>query len=166
MSASVAEDAGGSHAGPRSAGRDGVTRDLAATVFVAWRGKLLMHRHRKLGMWLPCGGHVEPHELPDDAAVREVLEEAGVHVELVGEPPLSPPGPRQLTRPRGVQLETIGPGHEHIDLIYLGRPVEPYDGRLDGGEEGLGWYDRAALERLELTDEVRAWTRLALEELE
>ena len=144
---------------------DPVTRDLAATVFVAWRGKLLMHRHRKLAMWLPCGGHVEPHELPDDAAVREVLEEAGVRVELIGDPPLSPPGPRQLTRPRGVQLETIRPGHEHIDLIYFGRPLEPYDGALGGEEEGLGWYDRAALERLELTEEVRAWTRLALEEL-
>jgi len=144
---------------------DGVTRDLAATVFVVWQGKLLMHRHRKLAMWLPCGGHVEPHELPDDAAVREVLEEAGVGVELVGERALALPEPRQLTRPRGVQLETIRPGHEHIDLIYFGRPLEPYDGRLEGDEEGLGWYDDGALERLGLTDEVRAWTRLALSEL-
>lgn len=142
-----------------------VTRDLAATVFVAWRGRLLMHRHRELGLWLPCGGHVEPHELPDDAAVREVLEESGVHVELVGERALQVPTPRQLLRPRGVQLETIRDDHEHIDLIYFGRPIEPYDGRLDGEEEGLGWYDAASLERLELTDEVRAWTALALAEL-
>ncbi|MEJ2289493.1 MAG: NUDIX domain-containing protein [Deinococcales bacterium] len=143
----------------------GPTRDLAATVFVAWRGQLLMHRHRKLGMWLPCGGHVEPHELPDDAAVREVLEEAGVRVELVGERALELPTPRQLIRPRGVQLESIRPGHEHIDLIYFGRPLEPYDGTLLGSEPGLGWYDRPALERLGLTDEVRAWTELALREL-
>ena len=88
-----------------------LTRDLAATVFVAWRGRLLLHRHRKLGMWLPCGGHVEPHELPDDAAVREVLEEAGVRVELVGERALELEPPRQLVRPRGVQLEAIAPGH-------------------------------------------------------
>lgn len=155
----------GDGAAVEARGPDGVTRDLAATVFVAWRGRLLMHRHRKLGLWLPCGGHVEPHELPDDAAVREVLEEAGVRVALVGAPPFSPPGPRQLARPRGVQLETIRPGHEHIDLIYFGRPLEPYDGRLTGDEEGLGWYDPAALERLELTEEVRAWTRLALDEL-
>ena len=113
-------------------------------MFVAWRGRLLMHRHRKLGMWLPCGGHVEPHELPDDAAVREVLEESGVRVELVGERALTLTGaPRQLMRPRGVQLETIRAGHEHIDLIYFGRPIEPYDGRLSADEEGLGWYDAA-----------------------
>ncbi len=143
----------------------GVTRDLAATVFVAWQGQLLMHRHRKLGMWLPCGGHVEPHELPDDAAVREVLEESGVRVELVGERALGLPTPRQLVRPRGVQLESIHPGHEHIDLIYFGRPLEPYDGTLLGDEPGLGWYDRSALERLDLTDEVRAWTDLVFAEL-
>ncbi len=143
-----------------------VTRDFAATVFVAWRGRLLMHKHRKLGLWLPCGGHVEPHELPDDAAVREVLEESGVRVELVGERALALSGaPRQLMRPRGVQLEAIRPGHEHIDLIYFGRPLEPYHGRLSTGEEGIGWYDAPALETLDLTDEVRAWTHLALAEL-
>lgn len=142
-----------------------ITRDFAATVFVAWRGRLLMHRHRKLGLWLPCGGHIEPHELPDDAAVREVLEESGVRVELVGERALRVAAPRQLVRPRGVQVEAIAPGHEHIDLIYLGRPLEPYDGGLSGSQPGLGWYDAPGLEALDLTDEVRAWATLALAEL-
>lgn len=149
---------------PRADG-PAITRDLAATVFVAWRGQLLLHRHRRLGMWLPCGGHVEPHELPDDAAVREVFEESGVRVELVGERALELEPPRQLVRPRGVQLETIRDGHEHIDLIYLGRPLEPYDGALAGDEEGLGWYDAHALAGLPLTEEVRAWSALALREL-
>ncbi len=147
------------------AGVGAVSRDFAATVFVVWRGRLLLHRHRSLGLWLPCGGHVEPGELPDDAAVREVLEESGVRVALVGERALELEPPRQLLRPRGVQLETIGPGHEHIDLIYLGRPLEPYDGALHGAENGLGWYGAEALAALPLTDEVRAWSALALREL-
>jgi len=143
-----------------------VTRDFAATVFVAWRGRLLMHRHRRLGLWLPGGGHVEPGETPDEAAIREVLEEAGVRVELVGERALvGVEGPRQLVRPRGVQLETIAPDHEHIDLIYLGRPVQPYDGALAAGEDGLGWYGPDELRAMELTPEVRAWTGLVLAEL-
>lgn len=141
------------------------TRDLTATVFVVWRAQVLLHRHRTLGLWLPCGGHVEAHELPDDAAVREVREEAGIEVELVGERALAVEPPRQLLRPRGVQLESIRPGHEHIDLIYWGRPLEPYGGALGNGEAGLGWYDADALARLELSDEVRAWTALALAEL-
>lgn len=145
--------------------RSGLTRDFTATVFVVWRGKIMLHRHRKLGIWLPCGGHVEPNELPDDAAVREVREEAGIAITLVGERALAQGAPRQLLRPRGVQLETIGPGHEHIDLIYLGRPIEPYDGSFDSDEHGMGWYAPADLDALDLTDEVRGWTELALHEL-
>lgn len=142
-----------------------VTRDLAVSVFVVWRGQVLLHEHRRLGVWLPPGGHVERGELPDEAAVREVHEEAGVHVTLVGEPPIDAPGPRQLTRPRGVQLETIHEGHEHVDLIYWARPTEPYDGALVSESTPFGWYDREAAARLPLTAEMRAWVALALEEL-
>jgi len=93
------------------------TRDFTATTFVVWQSGALLHKHRKLGRWFPPGGHVEPNELPDDAAVREVLEETGVRVALIGERALPVSEPRQLIRPRGVQLETIAPGHEHIDFI-------------------------------------------------
>lgn len=144
---------------------DSLTRDFAVSVFVVWRSTVLLHRHRKLGLWLPPGGHVEPHELPDHAAVREVFEETGVAIELLGPPPFAAPGPVQLVRPRGVQLESISPGHEHIDLVYLGRPLEPYDGAMTGDEEGLGWYDGAAAGELGLTQEMTAWVALALREV-
>jgi len=144
------------------------TRDFAVSAFVVWDGKVLLHRHHKLGIWLPPGGHVEPNETPDDAAVREVLEEAGVAVELIGERAIDAPGPLQLIRPRGVQLESIAPGHEHIDLVYLARPLEPYAGELAGefaGEaHGLGWYDFDGAEQLGLTPEMTAWVELALRE--
>jgi 8-oxo-dGTP pyrophosphatase MutT (NUDIX family) len=141
-----------------------VTRDLAVSTFVVWRAHVLLHRHAGLGLWLPCGGHVEPHELPDDAAVREVEEEAGVRIRLIGEHPVDAPGPRALTRPRGVQLETIAPGHEHVDLVYLGVPIEPYDGAL-ASDPTLGWYRAERLHELPLTPEIRAWSLLALGEL-
>lgn len=141
------------------------TRDLAVSVFVVWRDRVLLHRHGKLGIWLPPGGHVEPGELPDEAAVREVREEAGVGVELVGEPPIHAPGPRQLARPRGVQLERIAQGHEHIDLVYLARPLQGYAGAVTGEEASMGWHGLASATALGLTPEVDAWVRLALAEL-
>jgi ADP-ribose pyrophosphatase YjhB (NUDIX family) len=154
--------------GDGSAASDRATpgRDWCATAFVVWNGALLLHHHAKLRRWLPPGGHVEADELPDDAAVREVLEETGVRVELLGETAIDAPGPRQLLRPRGIQLEPIRPGHEHIDLIYFARPVEPYGGELPRGQDdpSLGWYDAEALARLELDEEMRAWCRLALRE--
>jgi 8-oxo-dGTP pyrophosphatase MutT (NUDIX family) len=140
------------------------TRDWAVAVFAVWNARVLLHLHPKLGLWLPCGGHVEPGELPDEAAVREVEEESGVRVTLVGPPPLAVPGPRQLVRPRGVQLETIAPGHEHVDLVYLARPEAPYGGELRG-DPTLGWFDAAGLRRLPLTEEIAAWAALALREL-
>ncbi|MDQ0947298.1 8-oxo-dGTP pyrophosphatase MutT (NUDIX family) [Streptomyces phaeochromogenes] len=39
------------------------------------RGELLLVAHRKAGLWLPSGGHVEPMEDPWDTVVRECGEE-------------------------------------------------------------------------------------------
>lgn len=141
------------------------SRHFVATAFVCWRERLLLHRHPKLRMWLPCGGHVEPGETPEEAASREVFEESGVIVEFVGEKALSIDEPRQLLRPRGVQLEPIASGHQHIDFIYFARPAEPYDGVLASAVPKLGWYDRNAVDDLPLTAEMRAWTELAFTEL-
>jgi ADP-ribose pyrophosphatase YjhB (NUDIX family) len=142
-----------------------VDRHFVATAFVCWRRMLLLHRHALLGMWLPCGGHVERGESPEDAAVREVLEESGVQVEIVGERAIDVDDPLQLVRPRGVQLERIAPGHEHIDFVYFARPREPYGGEIGGTEPEIGWYTPKQVAELPLTEEMRAWTALAFAEL-
>lgn len=141
------------------------SRDFTVSTLVVWRDCLLLHRHKKLGRYLPCGGHIEANELPDEAACRETLEESGVPIVLVGERALELDEPRQLVRPRGVQLETIYPGHQHIDLIYLARPVAGYDGFLLESDPSLGWFDAEALARLELDAEMQQWAALALLEL-
>lgn len=144
-----------------------VTRDFTVAVFVHWNGKLLLHRHPKIQMWLPCGGHIEPNELPDEAAVREVLEESGVLVQLQGtggldfEPEPGTTETKQLIMPLAIQLEHITDGHEHIDLVYLATPVEPYDGNIRSDEPTMAWYTENDLAKLPLTREIRAWvTRL------
>ena len=142
-----------------------LTRDFTATTFVVWRNQVLLHWHKKSAAWFPCGGHIEKDELPDEAAVREVLEESGVEVELEGERTLNVAEPRQLVRPRGIQLETIAPNHEHIDLIYFGKPIAGYEGGLLEADASLGWYTQADLLRLDLTEEIQQWTALALAEL-
>jgi 8-oxo-dGTP pyrophosphatase MutT (NUDIX family) len=142
----------------------GITRDFTVAVFVIDRDHVLLHRHLKLGLWLPPGGHIEPNELPDAAAVREVQEEAGIDVELTGERGLDrdlPDEPRQLVRPEGIQLELIFPGHEHIDLIYFARPTAEGDA-LPEVLPGMQWVDEDGLERLDITDEVATWSRKAL----
>lgn len=80
----------------------------ASAVVVGPRGTVL-HRHRRLGLWLQPGGHIERGEAPWDAAVREVAEETGI---AASHPNCGPslfhvdvhPGPK---------------GHTHLDLRYL-----------------------------------------------
>jgi len=137
-------------------------RHFTVAVFVVHEGKVLLHWHRKLGMWLPPGGHIERDELPDDAAVREVLEETGVEVELVGERREDIEDPVQLHRPAGVQLEDIGPGHQHIDLIYFARST----GSTEIGDEfsgnRVGWYGPGDWDAMNVNAEVRGWCERAL----
>jgi 8-oxo-dGTP pyrophosphatase MutT (NUDIX family) len=142
--------------------REHTDRHFTVAVFVVWEGKVLLHRHRKLGMWLPPGGHIEENELPDDAAVREVFEETGVRVELVGEKREDVLDPVQLHRPAGVQLENIEPGHQHIDLIYFARPAGPTEiDQCFGGDEA-GWYSPEDWDEMGVNAEVRGWCRRAL----
>jgi ADP-ribose pyrophosphatase YjhB (NUDIX family) len=133
-------------------------------VFVVWRGQVLLLYHPKLGMWLPPGGHIEEGELPDEAAVREVLEETGVRVRLVGERGVDVAYPRQLVRPAGIQLEDIGPGHQHIDLVYFAAPLDDDCAVSDecAARDRAGWYDPAELEALGANEEIRSWVAKAV----
>jgi 8-oxo-dGTP pyrophosphatase MutT (NUDIX family) len=140
-----------------------LTRDFVVAIFVVWQNQVLLHTHPKLGLVLPPGGHIEKNELPDEAALRETLEETGLQIELIGE--LAPHGPeanaaKPLIRPRGVQLEQISFGHEHIDLIYFARPLEP-----KALLEPFFWADVASLQTLPISLEVRQWCELAVKEL-
>lgn len=142
-----------------------ITRDFTVAAFVVHNQKVLLLWHRKLAMWLPPGGHIERDELPDEAAVREVKEETGLDVVLTSAPALPAiPGPRQLARPEGVQLETIGPDHQHIDLIYFARPADPsaLEPRANAEVDRVGWYGWEDLKQIPVTEEVRTWIARAL----
>lgn len=142
-----------------------ISRDFTVAVFVIHRNHVLLHPHRKLGLWLPPGGHIEPDELPDEAAIREVEEESGLNVELIGERGVNvddPDAPEQLVRPEGIQLERISPGHEHIDLIYFARPRNAPPDELPAVFEGMRWLTAGDFATIDLTGEVTAWALRAL----
>jgi 8-oxo-dGTP pyrophosphatase MutT (NUDIX family) len=70
---------------------------------------LLLGDHRKSGLWLPPGGHVEDGEDPHQAVIREAREELGIEAEFQDENPLF----LSVTRTNQVN------GHLDVDLWFV-----------------------------------------------
>jgi ADP-ribose pyrophosphatase YjhB (NUDIX family) len=105
-------------------------RQYTSTVYILEEGKVLLLLHPKLNKWLPPGGHVEVNELPTECAKREALEETGLLIELLRDENIWVErwNATSFERPWLCLLENIPahashPPHQHIDFIYLGRPV-------------------------------------------
>jgi 8-oxo-dGTP pyrophosphatase MutT (NUDIX family) len=71
---------------------------------------VLLVDHRDAGLWLPPGGHVDPHEAPAHTAARELHEELGRGSEGLD------PSPQFLTK-----TVTVGhsAGHTDISLWFV-----------------------------------------------
>jgi 8-oxo-dGTP pyrophosphatase MutT (NUDIX family) len=138
-------------------------RHFTVAVFAVHDGRVLLHYHAKLGKWLPPGGHIEDNELPDDAAEREVLEETGLRVRLIGGRGLPVDEPRQLVVPAGIQVEDVYPGHQHIDLVYFAvlEGVADIDPQLVERDQ-VGWYCPSQLAALGASDEIQRWADRAV----
>lgn len=138
-----------------------ISRDWAATTFVVHDNKTLLLHHRKLDKWLPPGGHIDPHELPDLAALREVQEETGLKVALL-DAGAQLGTVRRLAQPLCILLETIGPDHEHIDLIYVARVLDGEVRHAESEAHGWRWYAADELDAPEVAVDIRDLGRQAI----
>ncbi len=115
---------------------------VTSSAFVVSDRGVILHRHRRLGIWVQPGGHVDPGESPEAACVRETFEETGLLAEHLDPVALFHvdvhPGPK---------------GHTHYDLRYVLRS-EPLDPRPPEDESpDVFWFDfEGALERVEPSD--------------
>jgi ADP-ribose pyrophosphatase YjhB (NUDIX family) len=139
-----------------------VTRDFTATTFVVHEQRTLLLHHRKLGKWLPPGGHIDPHELPDLAALREVREESGLEVELI-EQGRDLGGIHVLPQPYCILLEDISPGHQHIDLIYFARVRGGSLAHAEREAHAARWLTWDELDSPEIAEDIRELGRRAIE---
>jgi ADP-ribose pyrophosphatase YjhB (NUDIX family) len=112
--------------------QDTIIKHFTATVFIVKDSKLLLLEHKKIGTWLPPGGHVEDNELPSEAAIREAKEETGFDIELITtadfineQQYLAGIDNRAslIPGPWRVLLEEITNKHYHIDCLYLAKIV-------------------------------------------
>lgn len=108
--------------------RHGLPQHLTVSAVIISNGHTLLIHHKRIGAWLPPGGHVEVDELPHEAAVREVLEETGVLVEILSDNLLDTGDPDAFLLPSPLCTHAVRAhekGHDlyHFDIVYLCRPV-------------------------------------------
>jgi 8-oxo-dGTP pyrophosphatase MutT (NUDIX family) len=106
-----------------------LTHVTASALVVGDRG-VVLHRHRRLHRWMQPGGHIDPGEWPEQAAVRECREETG----LVVRHPAAGPLLAHLDVHRAAQE------HVHLDLRYLvwADGVDPVPG--PGESPDVAWF--------------------------
>lgn len=139
-----------------------ISRDFTATTFVVHEDRTLLLLHRKLGKWFPPGGHIDANELPHVAALREVLEETQLEVELHSSGSLLGTV-AVLPQPYCILLEDINPEHQHIDLIYFARVLNGDVRYTEQESLAARWFSWEELAEEQIAEDIRALGRKAIE---
>ncbi len=120
---------------------------------------VLLIEHRKLGCWLYPGGHVDADEDPVQAVLREVSEETGIACQIIAETRFSHPTTMVLASPFTICVQDI-PGdaanapHQHIDMVYVLRPVRGQVTPQAGEVTGCAWVPIAKVAGLDTPPEL------------
>jgi ADP-ribose pyrophosphatase YjhB (NUDIX family) len=143
-------------------------KEFVASVYLFENQKTLLIYHAKLEKWLPPGGHVEANETPAEAARREVLEETGLEIEFFQQENLTINcwNAASIERPYLCLLENIPaykdiPAHQHIDFIFIAKPVGGQTAPL----EGCRWFAWQELQAFQPDQEIFKETLTVLEHL-
>jgi len=147
------------------------TRHFTASVYLVEDGAVALHDHKRLGLLLPAGGHVDRDELPHETALREAREETGLDPTLlVDQREITSGTNRSLPRPRHLMLADVNVydghvGHQHVDHVYYAtvdsRAIDPAPGEEPA--DAWGWYDRDALGAPVVDADVRDLGREAID---
>lgn len=103
---------------------------VTASAIVVDGDRVVLHRHKRLGVWLQPGGHIDADERPEDAVLREVAEETGLEA-------AHPPSGPQLVH---VDVHEGGRGHLHLDLRYRLDAHATRFAPATGESSELGWF--------------------------
>jgi 8-oxo-dGTP pyrophosphatase MutT (NUDIX family) len=130
-------------------------RHFTVSGFLVEGDRTLLHWHRKLQIWLPPGGHIDPDEDMAQAVVREVLEETGITAEII--PHVALPAFTnlpQLPPPLAIIVADVGAhaheaAHQHIDMSYALRPVAGVPRVAPEEDHGFIWVSAGQLRRAE-----------------
>ncbi len=110
--------------------REGPVHVTASGVVVGPRGVILL-KHRRLHRWMQPGGHIEPGETPEEAAVRECTEETGLPVTHPSDGPV-------LIH---VDVHEASKGHTHLDVRFLILAPDEDPDPPEGESQEIRWFN-------------------------
>lgn len=135
-----------------------VKKCVTATCVIISKGRTFLIKHKKLGVWLYPGGHVEENEYPSEAAVRETLEETGYKVRIIDQRPegyihineahdaTEEPAPLMILS-ENVRYKTGM--HKHFDLIYIAEPASKRKRIHEGESTEARWFYEKEVDRID-----------------
>lgn len=142
--------------------------DFCVEVFIVYKDKVLLKKHKKFkDIWLSVGGHIELHEDPNQAALREVKEEVGLDVRLVGvrEQFDGTEGDyTDLVSPVALGKHRVNETHEHVVLVYFATSGSDAVVPEDEGAQWK-WVTKEDLATMDLRPNVRNYAEAALDRL-
>lgn len=129
--------------------------------------------HDKLGIWLSVGGHIELDEDPVEAAIREVREEVGLEIKIIGDAHGPQGGEKEnrgykyLIPPRYLGRHPVGENHEHIAFVYFATSDtdQTTESKSEHERTQTRWVSKEELDTMDLVPNVRFYAEKALKEL-
>lgn len=138
--------------------------DYTVEVFIVNKGRVLLRKHDKYKKWLSVGGHIELGEDPTEAALREVKEEVGLSIKLIGQTRQSE-NYVDLIPPAFLNRHSINDTHEHVTFVYMATSEsdEIRQGETEVSDECRWWTREELMKSEEVQEEIKRYAFAALD---
>ena len=133
--------------------------DLVVSGYLIENDKILLIDHKKLNLWLPPGGHIDPNETPDQALIREFKEETNLDIEILNQDKVVFPKEGKIKKvlalPIHVNVHLAG-DHDHCCFYYLCKSNNLEDLKIRESEiNDARWFSKDELDNERLPKNVK-----------
>ncbi len=142
--------------------------DFTVDIFIVYENKVLLLHHKKINAWLQVGGHIELDEDPEQALFREVKEECGLEIEIVGtKPNLKVAGTKFLYAPVFLNIHDINENHKHVGLYYFAKAKSDKFILNQEEHKDIRWFTKEDLDNPEfnINEATKFYAKEALEKV-
>ncbi len=140
--------------------------DFTIAAFIVHADKVLLVHHKKLDTWLPVGGHIELDEDPEQALMREIKEESGLDVQIMGaRENIDSDHIKSLIPPVYLDIHKITDEHRHIGMVYFATSKTDKIVLAEQEHNDIKWFTKEELGSDDLLENVTYYGTKALKAL-